>query len=326
MLCTYSSRCLRRCCYALGATAFALLCGLVGWSAVDLLGSSSDAAEALAALLRTLRPFDGGQQLGDSDIWFAAVVQVCCSTGIGVGVWPVLTGKFLYKGDAVRTTMVYMCFNVLVTALAAAFFATQYAAPQSLNLTAIALPELKPLTAIYDAATNEPDAQLARLRPGLAYALCALSALLTMAIAVYTTSRFVQRHPNYTFGVLGLVVAVAAALLAPRYVVARVLDTPVTGVFICAALCFDIMAITWIYGAKNIYTDLEFSIGRPIWRAWVAVWCVAPVLLAAVLAWWASELGGGIDVGLGVGMELPRWTPIAFAVAVIAIVACVQVS
>lgn len=40
--------------------------------------------------------------LVDSAIWFNALVQVIYSTSIGFGVWPVVTGKFLYKGDAVR--------------------------------------------------------------------------------------------------------------------------------------------------------------------------------------------------------------------------------
>lgn len=46
-------------------------------------------------------PFDQSSLL-DSSIWFSALIQVIFSTGIGFGVWPVLTGKFLYKGDAVR--------------------------------------------------------------------------------------------------------------------------------------------------------------------------------------------------------------------------------
>lgn len=38
----------------------------------------------------------------DSTIWFNALVQVIFSTNIGIGALPVLSGKFLYKGDAVR--------------------------------------------------------------------------------------------------------------------------------------------------------------------------------------------------------------------------------
>lgn len=320
MLCTYSSRCLRRCLYTLGLGAFALLAALAGWhiTGLALMSGTGTGGPAFAELL-TLWPFDANA-LADSDIWFAALVQVIGSTGIGVGVWPVLTGKFLYKGDAVRTSMVYMCFNVCVCSLAVGFFATQFSAPQSLNAT-ITMAELNPLTAIYDAAANEPDAMLARLQPGLAYALIVLCALLTMATAIYTASRFVGRHPNYTLSLLGLVTA-TCALLGPRYIVARVLDAPVVGVFAICALIFDIMSITWIYGAKNIYTDLEFSIGRPILKTWVLMWCITPVLLAGVLAWWASSFGAGLDLQFAV---LPRWSPIVLALALVALVACVQV-
>lgn len=38
----------------------------------------------------------------DSSTWFYALIQVIFSTNIGVGALPVMTGKFLYKGDAVR--------------------------------------------------------------------------------------------------------------------------------------------------------------------------------------------------------------------------------
>lgn len=321
MLCTYSSRCLRRCVYALGLTALFLLAALAGWNITGLVNGTSNATAGGPAFgeLLTLWPFDAAA-LADSDIWFAALVQVIGSTGIGVGVWPVLTGKFLYKGDAVRTTMVYMCFNVCVCLLAVGFFVTQYSAPQSLNGT-VTMAELKPLTAIYDAAANEPDAMLARLVPGLAYVLIVLVALVTMATAIYTASRFVNRHPNYTLSLLGLVGA-TCALLGPRYIVARVLDTPIVGVFAICALIFDIMSITWIYGAKNIYTDLEFSIGRPILKTWVFMWCITPVLLTGVLAWWASSFGLGLDLQFAV---LPRWSPIVLALALVAVVACVQV-
>lgn len=39
---------------------------------------------------------------GSSLLWFNSLVQVIFSTNIGIGVLPVVTGKFLYKGDAVR--------------------------------------------------------------------------------------------------------------------------------------------------------------------------------------------------------------------------------
>lgn len=49
---------------------------------------------------------------GNSAIWFDALVQVLFSTNIGIGLLPVVTGKFMYKGDAVRyanSICVYIC-------------------------------------------------------------------------------------------------------------------------------------------------------------------------------------------------------------------------
>jgi solute carrier family 6 (neurotransmitter transporter), invertebrate len=40
--------------------------------------------------------------LGDSSLWFNALVQVIFSLNIGAGIMPVVTGKFLYKSDAVK--------------------------------------------------------------------------------------------------------------------------------------------------------------------------------------------------------------------------------
>lgn len=271
--------------------------------------------ESSSELLTQLWPFDP-TLLGNSTIWFNALVQVICSTNIGVGAWPVLTGKFLYKGDAVRTAMVYMCFNVFIVTLSGAFFITQYQNPTTLNAT-ISLPELKPLTAIYDAATNEPDPLLARLIPGLAYFLIAIVTIMSVAISIFTASRFFTRHPNYIMGLLGFVASVAA-LLGPKYIAPRLLDAEIVAVLVIVALIFDIMSITWIYGAKNIYTDLEFSIGRPILKVWVFMWCITPVLLTGLLTWWA------IDLHLLMVMP-PRWAAIVLALFIICVVAIVQV-
>lgn len=300
---------LRRCIFILGLCSLSLLAFLSGWNVADFI--NRDPSDSFAAMW----PFDP-TPLTSSAIWFSALVQVIFSTGIGVGVWPVLTGKFLYKGDAVRTSMVYMCFNVFIVTLSVAFFITQYHNPTTLNAT-ISLPELKPLTAIYDAATNDPDPMLARLIPGLAYLLIVLVTIMSVAISIYTASRFYTRHPNYIMSVLGLLASVAA-LLGPKYVAARLLDSEIVGVLVIVALIFDIMSITWIYGAKNIYTDLEFSIGRPILKVWVLMWCITPVMLTGLLTWWSIDLERLM-------VMLPRWASIVLALFIIVIVACAQV-
>lgn len=290
--------------------SLALLAFLSGWNVAEFINR-----DASSVLIAEMWPFDP-TPLTNSTIWFGALVQMLYSTNIGVGVWPVLTGKFLYKGDAVRTTMVYMCFNVFIVTLSVAFFMTQYQNPTTLNGT-VSLPELKPLTAIYDAATNEPDPMLARIIPGLAYFLIVLVTIMSVAISIYTASRFFNRHPNIIMGILGLCASVAA-LLGPKYIAPRLLDAEYVAVLVIVALIFDIMSITWIYGAKNIYTDLEFSIGRPILKVWVFMWCITPVLLTGLLTWWA------IDLDMLLVMP-PRWAAIVLALFIIAVVACVQV-
>lgn len=163
----------------------------------------------------------------------------------------------------------------------------------------------------------------------LAYAVFVLAAVLTMATSIYAASRIAQRHPNYVLGVLGLVASLLVLLapLAPGYVLGRLLDQYVIGVLAVCALAFDTVSITWIYGATNIYTDLEFSVGRPIRRAWLLMWCATPVLLAAVMVWWAATGGGASDDFqlLGVAMRMPRWLSVVVALAFVALWAAAQV-
>lgn len=220
--------------------------------------------------------------------------------------------------------MVFLCFNVFILTLSTTFFMTQFQNAVTLNST-ITLAELKPMTSIYDAALSEMaiDPILNRLIPGLAYVLIVLVSIITMAVAIYTASRFFTRHPNYIISLCGAAASISA-LLAPNYVVARVLDTSLVAVLVICALIFDILSICWIYGAKNIYTDLEFSIGRPILKSWVFMWCVSPVLLTALLAWWSSSTTTWIDVGID-GVTIPRWAPIVVAIFIIFICAVVEV-
>lgn len=69
-----------------------LLVFQTGWSVTQFIGKNAE-IEAW--------PFRESSLL-DSAMWFNALLQVIYSTSIGFGVWPVITGKFLYKGDAVR--------------------------------------------------------------------------------------------------------------------------------------------------------------------------------------------------------------------------------
>lgn len=96
---TYSSKTLRRAVFFVGLLSLALLAFQSGWNVADYI-HNHDIAVTNVTLLEAW-PFDY-VSLADSGIWFNALVQVVFSTGIGMGVWPVVTGKFLYKGDAVR--------------------------------------------------------------------------------------------------------------------------------------------------------------------------------------------------------------------------------
>lgn len=215
--------------------------------------------------------------------------------------------------------MVYVSFNVLILALSTGFFFTQFNNEYTRN-SSVVIPELRPFTSIYDNALENTDTDQARILAGLSYLMTVLVSITTIALGIYTTSRMLRRHPNYVLSAIALIVSLIA-MLCPNYLIARILDARIIGTLLICALIFDIMAITWVYGAKNIYTDLEFSIGRPISKAWVFLWCIAPVTLACLLGWWAVS-SNEMDLG---HKYLPRWLPIAIAISFIFLIACFEV-
>lgn len=219
-----------------------------------------------------------------------------------------------------RTSFVYICFNLLVTAIAIAFYMMEFNNNKQ-DIPHQLYPELTTITTIYDRALDEKDPLLSRLIPGLAYLMILLSSLTTLVILIYTSSRMVRRHPNYTMCLAALVLAIIG-LLCPEHLFPSILDARIVGSVIVGAMAFDIMSISWVYGFKNLYTDLEFSIGRPILKLWLLFWLLAPVALMGLLIWWAITYVTGEPVV----DFIPRWLPMVIALAFIVILACVEVS
>ncbi|XP_026847795.1 sodium-dependent nutrient amino acid transporter 1 isoform X1 [Drosophila persimilis] len=311
MLCTHNAKILRRSLFVYGLSGLVLLCALTGWEVRNSFSRH---------YFPELWGFDPTLLL-ESNIWFNALMQVLFSLNCGFGALPMITGKFLYKGDAVRTSVVYLCFNLLINAIAVTLFMVQF--DLSANGYQI-MEELKPLTAIYDRVLNGSKAGesdlLQHLVPALIYALIILSAMVSITVAVYTSTRLVPRRPNYVICLIALVVAVMS-FAAPKFIIARVLDSRLVGTMVVTALVFELIAITWIYGAKNIYTDLEFSIGRPIFKVWMFLWVTCPAVLTGILVWWCAD-DDQYDL---LAEYLPRWAPILFVLAVILIIACIQI-
>lgn len=92
MVATHSGKILRRSIYCFGIIGLSLLLLETGWDIAKGIDKGHNPTILPAAYDR----------LADSSLWFSALVQVILSTQIGVGAIPVLTGKYLYKGDAVK--------------------------------------------------------------------------------------------------------------------------------------------------------------------------------------------------------------------------------
>lgn len=309
VICSHNAKIFRRITFFTGLLTFALLVATTGWE-ID----------------RTLRKTGfpewwifNENLFAESTIWFDGLIQVLFGTYIGFGALPVMTGCFLYKGDAVRTSIVYICFNLLINAIGVILFMIQF--DNDISKVSTIYPELKPLTAIYEKALTEVGLFETRILPALIYGLVVLSAIITTTIAVYSVSKLLPRHTIYILGLVTLCLSVVA-LFCPEYMVARVLDSRIVGTLIIIALVFDIIATTWIYGGKNIYLDLEFAIGRPIFKHWVGFWYIAPAILTGILVWWCV---GDDQLDL-LSIYIPRWAPIILALIVIVGAAIAEIS
>ncbi|XP_061400819.1 sodium- and chloride-dependent GABA transporter 1 [Musca vetustissima] len=311
MFCTHNGRVVRRVLFTLGLLGFTLLCCLTSWEVHNTLHRSVPYFPELWQFTQ--------KYLLESNLWFNALMQVIFSLNCGMGVLPMVTGKFLYKGDAVRTSVVYLCFNLLINAISVTLFMIQF--DHSAN-GGYLIDELKPLTAIYDRILYDTPqhALWVKLLPSLINGLVVVACLVSIVVGVYTCTRLVPRHPNYVISLVGLVAAIIS-LSSPNFYVARVLDSRVVGTMIVTALVFELIALTWIYGVKNIYTDLEFSIGRPIFKIWLGFWCVCPAILTGLLVWWCSD----DDQNDILPQIMPRWAPILFVIFIILLIACVQI-
>ncbi|XP_055529027.1 sodium- and chloride-dependent neutral and basic amino acid transporter B(0+) isoform X2 [Wyeomyia smithii] len=311
MVSTHSGKINRRSIYLFGFLALLLLIFETGWEVTKAINDS---------YLPELWPFYP-ESFADSTVWFNALVQVIYSLNIGIGAVPVITGKFLYKGDAIKTSFVYLFFNILITTIAVLFYLFQF--HNTANDPHLLYPELTPLTTIYDRAVTvrESDPLLQQLIPALSYMMLFISAVVSVTIYVYTSTRMIRKHPNYTVCLAGLVVAIAG-LLCPNYIFPRLLDTRIVGSLIVCAMIFEIILIIWVYGSKNLYTDLEFSLGRPVLKAWLFIWGIIPVLLIAILSWWAITY---YDNDLLIDY-FPKWLPVVFSLGVIMLLACLEIS
>lgn len=261
--------------------------------------------------------------LAQSSTWFYALIQVIMSTQIGIGAIPVMTGKFLYKGDAVRMCSLYMCFNFLITIVATAYYMTTFG--QHNNSTAgdqpTLYPDLTTITSIYDRAFSELHGSYLRsLIPSLAYMMIVFAGIVSISIAIYTSSRLLKRHPNYIMCLVAMFLSIGF-LLCKDFTISRFLDMRWTGLIIICSLVFDIVSITWIYGVKDLSIDLEFSIGRPIMKLWLVLWSCVPLMLIAIVAWFiAMPTHDRIIEPFGAHELIPKWVPIVICLVLIFII------
>uniref|UniRef100_A0A1B0C4T3 Transporter n=1 Tax=Glossina palpalis gambiensis TaxID=67801 RepID=A0A1B0C4T3_9MUSC len=288
-----------------------LLCIITVWELHNSLGKTEP-------YFPQLWPFTE-QNLRDSNLWFSALMQIVFAMNCGFGILPMLTGKYLYKGDAVRTSVIYVCFNLLISAVAVTLFIIQF--DHSVNGSFL-IEELKPLTAVYDRVLYDKSHYelCVKLLPSLIYTLMIMTCFMSLVSSIYTAAHLVPRRPNYMLSLAGLL-ATIISFSSPRFYIARILDARIVGTMVITALIFDLIAITWIYGAKNIYIDLEFSIGRPIFKGWMWLWYVCPAILTILLVWWCSD-----DDQYDILSEImPRWAPILFVLFIVFIIACVEI-
>lgn len=308
---THSSRMNRRSLLMFGIIAVGLLLFQTGWQIQSTI---------IEGLMPKMWPFTY-DFLAESSTWFNALIQVIFSTQIGVGTLPVMTGKFLYKGDAVRTCAVFICFNFLVTMISTAYYLTTF---DPNNIVDTQFPDLTTLTSIYDRAfVEEPRSYFRSLIPSLAYTMVFLAGLISLSIAIYTSSRILKRHPNYIMCLVGMFISIAS-LICPNFIIPRVIESKVVGTIIICALIVDVIGISWVYGSKNLSIDLEFSVGHPISKVWIFFWKISPLILAEVLVWWTVWPSDNYYDKFN--DYFARWIPIAICALIVVIFAIYEVT
>ncbi|KAG5679433.1 hypothetical protein PVAND_009000 [Polypedilum vanderplanki] len=161
------------------------------------------------------------------------------------------------------------------------------------NLSIRELPiyaDLTTITSIYDRAFFEPpNTYLRSLIPSLAYLMIILAGVVSLSIAIYTSSRLIRRHPNYIY-------------------------------VSCSNVCvhFDASMSTLYY----LSIDLEFSIGRPIFKLWLVLWSIVPVLLTAIVTCFIVFPTTRISsIEPIINDIVPKWIPIIICLLIIILVA-----
>lgn len=255
--------------------------------------------------------------LKHSSTWFYALLQVILSTQIGIGALPVITGKFLYKGDVIRMCSLYMCFYFLVTIVATAYYMTTFGQHNTSATNEQPYPDLTTITSIYDRAFVEPhSSHLRSLIPSLAYLMIIFAGIVSISTAIYTSSRLLKRHPSYVMCLVAMFTSIAF-LLYPNFFLSRMLDMRWTGLVIICALIFDIISITWVYGTKSLAIDLEFSLGRPIMKGWLVLWSCVPLILTAILAFFIVNPFPATFALDPIKDLIPKWIPIVICLCII---------
>lgn len=183
-----------------------------------------------------------------------------------------------------RMSGLYMCFNLFITTISTVYFMTTFGPYNSVEKTIF--PDLASITSVYDRAFVESDI-FRNLIPNLSYLMILLTSFISLSTTVYSLSHFF-RHRTRTLSCLFIMLTSILCLLYPEFYISQLLDFQYTGIFIICALILENVALTWIYGAKSLSIDLEFSIGRPIKKFWLLLWTSTPVVVAAVFAFYMA--------------------------------------
>lgn len=181
-----------------------------------------------------------------------------------------------------RMSGLYISFNLLISIIATIFFMTTFGPVMSEKI----FPDLTAITSIYDHAFAESDI-FRNLIPNLGYLMILLTSFISLSTTIYSLSHFF-RHRARTMLYLFIMITSILCLLYPEFYISQLLDFQWTGTFIICALILENIALTWIYGAKSLSVDLEFSIGRPIKRLWLFLWASTPVTCGGIFTFYMA--------------------------------------
>ncbi|XP_026480316.1 uncharacterized protein LOC113386777 isoform X2 [Ctenocephalides felis] len=218
-------------------------------------------------------------------LWLAAVNQLLFATTLGFGVLPALCGRALHKADAVKTAVTFiicLCLSGALSMVCAFVLADSEFGGGSLGSNWGSPAEA------YNLAQHAPSLY-AKALLGVAHGWYGLGSLVTMALFSFSLSCTLRRPSSLLGIVLGAALIIRLCVAVPPGAWPSLVgERSLVPTLAAVALCVESLALLLVYGPKRLWSDIEFSVGRPVSKVWHWTATISCLILLGLFAWYYS--------------------------------------